>query len=93
MGIDSSYVLDSGDLATVNALCKAAKRRGLEAGINGPLTIHRIRRTVASRLNAIYDRATVSHLMGHTEEVDARHYDYDTVQLADKQNAMDRLYA
>lgn len=93
MGIDSSYVLDSGDLATVNALCKAAKRRGIEAGINGPLTIHRIRRTVASRLNAIYDRATVAHIMGHTEEVDAKHYDYDTVQLADKQNSMDKLYA
>lgn len=93
MGIDSPYVLDSGELSTVNALCKAAKRRGVEAKINGPLTIHRIRRTVASRLNAVYDRATVAHIMGHTEEVDAKHYDYDTVQLADKQNAMDKLYA
>ena len=93
MGIDSSYILDNGSLPTPNTLGKAARRRGIEAGIDGALTIHRIRRTVASRLNAIYDRATVSHIMGHTEEVDARHYDYDTVQLADKQNAMDRLYA
>lgn len=93
MGIESAYILDSGELFTANALCKAAKRRGIEAGIEGPLTIHRIRRTVASRLNAVYDRATVSHIMGHTEEVDAKHYDYDTVQLADKQAAMDRLYA
>ena len=92
MDIDSSYVLDSEKLSTVNALCKAAKRRGKEAGID-PLTIHRIRRTVASRLNAIYDRATVAHIMGHTEEVDAKHYDYDTVQLSDKQNSMDKLYA
>ena len=93
MDIDSPYVLDNGNLPTVNALCKAASRRGKEAGIDGPLTIHRIRRTVASRLNAIYDRATVSHIMGHTEEVDAKHYDYDTVQLADKQKSMDKLYA
>lgn len=93
MGIDSSYILDNGSLPTPNTLGKAARRRGIEAGIDGALTIHRIRRTVASRLNAIYDRATVSHIMGHTEEVDVRHYDYDTVQLADKQNAMDRLYA
>lgn len=93
MGIDSPYILDNGKLPTPNTLGKAAKRRGIEAGIDGSLTIHRIRRTVASRLNAIYDRATVSHIMGHTEEVDARHYDYDTVQLADKQQTMDKLYA
>lgn len=93
MGIDSPYILDNGKLPTPNTLGKAAKRRGIEAGIDGPLTIHRIRRTVASRLNAIYDRATVSHIMGHTEEVDARHYDYDTAQLADKQQTMDKLYA
>lgn len=93
MGIDSSYILDNGSLPTPNTLGKAAKRRGVEAGIEGPLTLHRIRRTVASRLNAVYDRATVSHIMGHTEEVDARHYDYDTAQLSDKQETMDKLYA
>lgn len=93
MGIDSPYILDNGKLPTPNTLGKAAKRRGIEAGIDGSLTIHRIRRTVASRLNAIYDRATVSHIMGHTEDVDARHYDYDTAQLADKQQTMDKLYA
>lgn len=93
MGIDSPYILDNGKLPTPNTLGKAAKRRGIEAGIDGSLTIHRIRRTVASRLNTIYDRATVSHIMGHTEEVDARHYDYDTAQLADKQQTMDKLYA
>lgn len=93
MGIDSPYILDNGKLPTPNTLGKAAKRRGIEAGIDGSLTIHRIRRTVASRLNAIYDRATVSHIMGHTEEVDTRHYDYDTAQLADKQQTMDKLYA
>lgn len=93
MNIGSIYVLDNGTLPTANAIGKAAKRRGIEAGINGALTIHRIRRTVASRLNTIYDRATVSHIMGHTEDVDEKHYDYDTVQLSDKQNSMDRLYA
>ena len=93
MGIDSPYILDNGKLPTPNTLGKAAKRRGIEAGIDGSLTIHRIRRTVASRLNAIYDRATVSHIMGHTEEVDAKHYDSDTAQLADKQQTMDKLYA
>ena len=93
LGIHSDYVLDSGELPTANALGKAASRRGKEAGIEGTLTIHRIRRTVASRLNAVYDRATVSHIMGHTEEVDAKHYDYDTVQLSDQQKTMDKLYA
>lgn len=93
LGIHSDYVLDSGELPTANALGKAASRRGKEAGIEGTLTIHRIRRTVASRLNAVYDRATVSHIMGHTEEVDSKHYDYDTVQLSDQQKTMDKLYA
>lgn len=93
MGVNSTYILDSGTLPTANAIGKAAARRGIEAGITGRLTIHRIRRTVASRLNVLYDRATVSHIMGHTEDVDERHYDYDTVQLSDKQAAMDRLYA
>lgn len=93
MGIDSPYIMYYGVLPTPCTLGKAARRRGKEAGIDGTLSLHRIRRTVASRLNTVYDRATVSHIMGHTKEVDAKHYDYDTVQLSDKQNAMDRLYA
>lgn len=93
-GIESPYILcDENGRITAKKIERAAWRRGNEAGIEGSMTIHRIRRTVASRLNTIYDRATVSHIMGHTEAVDARHYDYDTVQLSDQQESFDKLYS
>lgn len=73
-------------------ITKAIYRRGLEAGI-GTCSIHRIRRTVSSRLNQFYDRATVSHIMGHTEEVNQNHYDYDMEEIQRKKDTMDQLYA
>lgn len=92
-GIVSNYILanNSGRLIAPT-LTKAVYRRGLEADV-GTVSIHRIRRTVSSRLNQFYDRATVSHIMGHTEEVNMNHYDYDLVEVKKKQNTMDLMYA
>lgn len=91
-GIESSFILVNQEGRLIApTLTKAVYRRGLEAGV-GTVSIHRIRRTVSSRLNQFYDRATVSHIMGHTEEVNANHYDYDLVEIRKKQNTMDQLY-
>lgn len=93
-GIDSPFVF-AGPEGRPNAqvIEKCAKRRGIEAGIEGGLTLHRIRRTVASRLNNMYDRATVAHILGHTEEVDRKCYDYDMSRADSVRATLDSLYA
>lgn len=91
-GIKSEYII-ANMKGRLNApsVSNAAYRRGIEAGITS-CSIHAIRRTVSSLLNKVYDRATVSHIMGHTEEVNQKHYDYDTIIIKQKQDTMDNLY-
>lgn len=92
--IRSPYLMFNGTKRfTANQLNKAAALRGKEAGINGSFTIHRVRRTLASCLNTQYDRATVSHILGHTEAVDAGHYDYDTVEASIVRDSLNSLFA
>lgn len=92
--IDSPYVLyTEKGRPNAGSLEKDATRRGKDAEIEGGLTIHRIRRTVASRLNRVFDRATVSHILGHTEEVDLNHYDFDTEKEEEVIQVMNHLYA
>ena len=67
-------------------------RRGLESGI-GAKSVHAIRRTVSSKLNTRLPRATVALIMGHNEEVNTKHYDYDVVSLTAKTDAMNSLMA
>lgn len=92
-GIEGEYILTGlKGREIAPTITKAIYRRGLEAGI-GTCSIHRIRRTVSSRLNQFYDRATVSHIMGHTEQVKQNHYDYDMEEIQRKKDTMDQLYA
>lgn len=56
------------------------------------MTIHRIRRTVASRLNTMYDRAAVCSILGHSEKVDAEYYDCSTQKLSDLQKTINVLF-
>ena len=92
-GFESEYIIadDRGRLPA-HHVSNAMYRRGKEAGAKA-CSIHAIRRTVSSQLNRVYDKATVSHIMGHTEEVNTNHYDYDTEALDKKCRAMDNLYA
>lgn len=91
--IDTPFVLCLGKRPNAGMLEKAAKRRGEEIGIESVLTIHRIRRTVASKLNQSFDRATVSHILGHTEDVDWDCYDYDVEREEQIVRTLNHLYA
>lgn len=89
--IQSEYILaDLNGRVISSTISKAMYRRGVEAGITAK-SIHAIRRTVASKLNTKLPRATVSLIMGHTDVVDEQFYDYDTLKLTEKINAMDSL--
>lgn len=88
LGITSSqgwiFARKDGSRYTGHDISCAVARRGLEAGIEGTVSIHQIRRTVSSALNAIkLPRATIANLLGHSEEVNARHYDYDITERND----------
>lgn len=91
-GILSEYIIaDRNGRVIAPTISKAMYRRGCEAGIKAKC-IHAIRRTVASKLYKKYPKPTVAYIMGHTEEVLDRHYAYDTISLAEKQNTMDSMY-
>ena len=92
-GIENEYIIaDERGRLPAHHVSNAMYRRGKEAGVRA-CSIHAIRRTVSSRLNRVYGRATVSHILGHTDEINANFYDYDTELQAEKQSAMDHLYA
>ena len=68
---------------------RATTRRGEWAGIE-KVSIHRIRRTVASNLivNGV-PSLVVSDWLGHEPEVDARHYQYNTLTLAEQRRLLE----
>ena len=67
-------------------------RRGVEANINAK-SIHALRRTVSSKLNSRLPSATGALIMGHTEEVNQTHYNYDIMELTIKKIAMEQICA
>lgn len=90
-GIDTNYILfEKGARLIAPTVSKAMYRRGVEANISAK-SIHAIRRTVSSKLNALLPRATVALIMGHTEEVNENHYSYDVMELEAKRDAMSRI--
>ena len=92
-GIESEFIFHNGDRRIpAPEVSKAMYRRGLESGI-GAKSVHAIRRTVSSKLNTRLPRATVALIMGHTEEVNTGHYDYDVVAMTAKTDAMNSLMA
>lgn len=91
-GIHSDYIIaDVEGRVIAPTISKAMYRRGVEASINAK-SIHALRRTVSSKLNLKLPSATVALIMGHTEEVNKNHYNYDTTELKIKKEAMDQIY-
>lgn len=90
-GMVTDFVLfENGARLTAPTVSKAMYRRGVEANITAK-SIHAIRRTVSSKLNANLPRATVALIMGHTEEVNENYYSYDIMELEAKRNAMSKI--
>ena len=70
----------------------ACDRRAKEAGIK-KTSIHGIRRTMSSMLNTILPEKAVADMLGHTERVNERHYNYCMAENAEKKAALDQVYS
>ncbi len=86
------FVREDGSRYTGHDIGCATARRGHEAGI-GEISIHEIRRTVSSFLNTILPRRVVSEMLGHTDSVNARNYDFSTAELAEMKQAVNEVYS
>lgn len=90
-GIQNDYIIaDTEGRVIAPTISKAMYRRGVEADIHAK-SIHALRRTVSSKLNLKLPSATVALIMGHTEEVNKNHYNYDIVESAKKKEVMEEI--
>ena len=81
------FTSKSGVRATGHTIGCAVDRRAAEAGIQ-KTSIHGIRRTISSMLNQTLDQTAVAAILGHSEQVNERHYHYDTSERDEKLKAL-----
>lgn len=84
---DFVFVHEDGHRYTAHDISCAVDRRASEAGIK-KTSIHGIRRTVSSQLNTILPQKDVASLLGHSERVNERHYNYSTAENSEKRQAL-----
>lgn len=91
-GITSEYVFANKD-GRVNShtISCAMTRRCKDAGID-TRSIHAIRRTVSSHLRTVLPIATVANMLGHLEETNEKHYNYDITTDEIKVNCLKEMY-
>ena len=91
-GIVSEYVFANKD-GRVNShtVSCAMERRCKDAGID-KRSIHAIRRTVSSYLRTKLPLATVANLLGHLEETNDKHYNYDLTTMEYKKDYMSEMF-
>lgn len=94
MGIQSSdrfiFVRKNGTRYTAHDISCAVDRRASEAGIK-KTSIHGIRRTVSSQLNTVLSQKDVASMLGHSERVNERHYNYSTAENTAKIQALTQV--
>lgn len=83
--------IDTGIRYSAHDIGSACRRRGEDAGVNGILSIQRIRRTVSSMLNLHTNQITTSAILGHSVEVDERNYNTDMSDFNEKRAALNAL--
>ncbi len=92
-GIKAEYVIqDSKKRYTASQISNCMRHRCITAGIPNK-SIHDIRRTVSSKLRTTLPRATVAALMGHLEETNENHYNYDVTTMEIKIKALSSLWS
>ena len=69
----------------------AINRRCEDVGIDKK-SIHAIRRTVSSNLRKVLPIATVANLLGHLEETNEQHYNYDVLDIKTKITHIENYY-
>lgn len=84
------FVNEKGERCSARAIGLAALKRGREVGIQN-VSIHRIRRTVSSILNTLLPTTAVAAMLGHTEQVNESHYDYDITAKNAKVSALEKV--
>lgn len=91
-GITSEYVFanEEGRVNSHTITC-AMSRRCKDAGID-TRSIHAIRRTVSSHLRTVLPVATVANMLGHLEETNNKHYNYDVTEDKIKVNCLKEMY-
>lgn len=91
-GIVSEYVFANKE-GRVNShtISCAMSRRCKDAGID-TRSIHAIRRTVSSHLRAVLPVATVANMLGHLEETNNKHYNYDIITDELKATCLKEMY-
>lgn len=84
---DFIFVREDGSRFTGHDIGCAVSRRAREAGI-GNTSIHEIRRTVSSLLNTKLPQRVVADMLGHSEHINERHYNYSTAESREKIEAL-----
>lgn len=87
---DFIFVRCDGTRYTAHDISCAANRRAIEAGID-KTSIHEIRRTVSSLLNEVLPQRVVADILGHSENVNERFYNYSMAEEEEKINALDEV--
>ena len=91
-GISSEYVFaDKNGRVNSHTISCAMTRRCKDAGI-ATRSIHAIRRTVSSHLRTVLPVATVANMLGHLEETNDRHYNYDVTTDEAKTVCLKEMY-
>ena len=81
------FVRADGSRYTGHDIGCAVARRARDAGID-ETSIHEIRRTVSSLLNTKLPQRDVAELLGHSEHINERFYNYSTAEEAEKIDAL-----
>lgn len=81
------FVRANGTRYTAHDISCAVDRRASEAGVS-KTSIHGIRRTVSSQLNTVLSQKAVADMLGHSEQVNERHYNYSTAEITEKVDAL-----
>lgn len=81
------FVRSDGSRFTGHDIGCATARRAKEVGINGA-SIHEIRRTVSSLLNTILPQRAVADMLGHSENINERYYNYSIAEDSEKLSAL-----
>lgn len=91
-GIQSDFVFaNKNGRVNSHTISCAMTRRCKDAGIE-VRSIHAIRRTVSSHLRTVLPVATVANMLGHLEETNDRHYNYDVTTVELKTTCLKEMY-
>ena len=93
LGSEFVFVRKDGSRYTGHDVSCACRRRAEEAGLGKAVSIHMIRRTVASIMREYASVNTISCLLGHTGPVDLGNYQHDIADYNEKLAAANAISA